>query len=103
MRTKGANTKKVCWSLKIYYPDYVVKEGTYTTLQDVADDLGLSYNQVSEMTNKGRNKTKSKYSFYPTIDLKKICDIGAIPNLLPNQTEDIGAIPNLLPNETEDY
>lgn len=84
MRTKGAKTEKDCWELKIYYPDYIVKEGTYKTLQDVANDLNLSYNQVSEFTNKGRNKTKTKYSFYPTIDLKKICkeeDIGAIEDL----------------------
>ena len=88
MRTKGAKTEKECWKLKISYPDYIVKEGTYKTLQDVATDLGLTYNQVSEMTNKGRNKTKSKYSFYPTIDLHKIDDIGAIDNLLPDPTED---------------
>ena len=32
--------------------------------------------------NKGRNKTKSKYSFYPTIDLHKIKDIAPIMNIL---------------------
>ena len=87
MRTKGAKTSKTCWELKIFYPDYIVKEGKYKTLQDVADDLGLSYNQVSEMTNKGRNKTKSKYSFYPTIHLTKIDDIAPIPNLIEDDTE----------------
>ena len=91
MRTKGAKTEKECWELKIFYSDYVVKEGIYKTLKEVADDLNLSYNQVSEFTNKGRNKTKTKYSFYPTIDLKKIItkeDIGAIDDLIPDPKED---------------
>ena len=82
MRTKGAKTEKECWKLKISYPDYIVKEGVYKTLRDVADELKLSYNQVCELTNKGRNKTKSKYSFYPTIDLQKIKDIAPIMNIL---------------------
>jgi hypothetical protein len=85
MRTKGAITNKECWSLKIYYPDYIVKEGTYRTLKEVADDLNISYNQVSELTTNGRNKTKTKYSFYPSIELKKI---GAIDNFIPDETED---------------
>ena len=72
MRTKGAKTEKSCWYLKIYYPNYVYKEQKYKTLRDVAIDLNISYNQVSELTNNGRNKGKSKYSFYPTIELYKI-------------------------------
>ena len=74
MRTKGANTKKECWCLKIYYPDknIIIKEGVYITLKDVAKDLGLSYNQTTELTSNGRNKTKNKFNFYPTIELYKI-------------------------------
>ena len=49
MRTKGAKTEKECWELKIFYPDYVVKEGTYKTLKEVACDLNLSYNQLESI------------------------------------------------------
>jgi len=102
MRTKGATTKKECWKLKIYYPDYIVKQGTYTTLKDVASDLGLSYNQTTELTNKGRNKTKNKFSFYPTIELHKIC-INPIDNLEePINSENIEEIDEFLQEKNPD-
>ena len=76
MRTKGAKTNKECWKLKISYPDHIVKEGIYKTLYEIADVLELTYNQVAELTGKGRNKTKNKYKFYPQIELSKIsCEI----------------------------
>ena len=68
MRTKGAKTNKECWSLKIYYDnsnvfvnDYIIiTQGTFKTLYDVANFLNISYNQVTELTSSGRNKTKNK-------------------------------------------
>lgn len=90
MRTKGANTKKECWCLKIYYPEtnIIIKQGQYITLKDVAKDLGLTYNQTTELTNNGRNKTKNKFKFYPKIELTKINKINPIDSLEPPIVDD---------------
>ena len=73
MRTKGASTKKECWSVKITQGDIVLCDNTYTTLRKAGEDLGLSYSQICELGPNGRNKKKSiRFKFMPTIVIEKI-------------------------------
>tara|TARA_R100000805_G_C3603635_1_gene104113 strand:- start:144 stop:521 length:378 start_codon:yes stop_codon:yes gene_type:complete len=107
MRTIGAKTNKECWTLKIYYKkdtrfndthyDKIIANGTFKTLNDISNFLGITYNQVSELTSKsGRNKTKNKYSFYPIIEITKIdC---------PNITNPIDKLePPIIDNNYEEH
>ena len=67
MRKSGDITNKICWKLIIELNDEVVLDKEFKTLKDVSNELGLSYNIVSEMV-LGRKKNKSgryepKYTF----------------------------------------
>tara|TARA_R110000803_G_scaffold83226_1_gene149377 strand:+ start:667 stop:879 length:213 start_codon:yes stop_codon:yes gene_type:complete len=67
MRKTGDITNKICWKLIIELNDEVVLDKEFKTLKDVSNELGLSYNIVSEMV-LGRKKNKSgryepKYTF----------------------------------------
>ena len=67
MRKVGDITNKICWKLIISVDDNIILEKEYRTLRDVASDLDLSYNIVSEMS-LGRKKNRNgryepKYSF----------------------------------------
>ena len=56
MRTKDAKTNKLCWKLNISCDGKLIKMGKYSTLQQIANELGMSYSQVSELTPNGRKK-----------------------------------------------
>ena len=67
MRKSGDITNKICWKLIIELNDEVVLDKEFKTLKDVSNELGISYNIVSEMV-LGRKKNKSgryepKYTF----------------------------------------
>lgn len=73
MRTKGAKTKKDCWSVTIKQGETILHKETYRTLKDAGEDLGLSYSQVCELGPHGRNKKKSiRFKFMPEIIIEKI-------------------------------
>jgi len=84
MRTKGAKTNKMCWSVKITQGNIVLHEGEYRTLRDAGIELGLTYSQICELGPHGRNKKKSiRFKFMPEIVIEKI---GAIN---PEEQEEI--------------
>tara|TARA_R110000824_G_scaffold2946_2_gene13444 strand:- start:4073 stop:4417 length:345 start_codon:yes stop_codon:yes gene_type:complete len=56
MRTKDAKTNKLCWKLNVSCDGQLIKMGKYSTLQQIASELGMSYSQVSELTPNGRKK-----------------------------------------------
>ena len=61
MRTKGANTKKLCYNLKIEINDEVIKNKDFTTLKEIADDCGFTYNRVVEMMRGRKKQLSGKY------------------------------------------
>ena len=72
MRKIGDITQKICWKLQIVVNDDIIYEQKYSTLNDIANELGYSYNVVSEMV-MGRKKNRNgKYDTQYSI--KKICD-----------------------------
>ena len=70
MRTNGAKTKKNCWSCAVIVDGVLLSSNEYKTLRDIANYLDLSYNQVVEISN--NRKTKSKGKFSPDIKINKV-------------------------------
>lgn len=74
MRTKGCKALKHRWHLKIYHPEHnlTLFEGNFSSIQTIADFLGICYHSVWELTDKGRNKRKRnhyKMKFMPKVEL----------------------------------
>lgn len=79
MRTKGAETKKLCYNVLIKQGDIELCNKDYKTLKIAAEDLGLTYSQICELGPSGRCKKKAiKFKFMPDIKITKIEHIGAI-------------------------
>lgn len=70
MRTSGAKTKKNCWSCSVIVDGVLLSSNEYKTLKDIADYLDLSYNQVVEISNNRKSKSKGKFS--PDIKIIKV-------------------------------
>jgi hypothetical protein len=84
MRTKGAETKKLCWNILIKQGDTELHNKDYKTLRLAADDLGLTYSQICELGPSGRCKKKAiKFKFMPEIVISKIAPI-QVDNHNPN-------------------
>ena len=61
MRKSGDLTKKYCWEMTIYINDKIISQNKYKTIRDIADELELSYNIVSEMIMGRKKNRKGKY------------------------------------------
>ena len=72
MRKIGDITQKICWKLQISVNNNIVYENEYSTLKDIAEELGYSYNVVSEMVMGRKKNRKGKYDTQYSI--KKIAD-----------------------------
>ena len=57
MRKKGCSTCKDCWELKVINQNEVIFQGKYKTLKEVANECGMTYNQIAEIST-GRKKPK---------------------------------------------
>ena len=72
MRKIGDITQKICWKLQIVVNDNIIYEQKYSTLKDIAEELGYSYNIVSEMVMGRKKNRKGKYDTQYSI--KKLTD-----------------------------
>lgn len=91
-RTKDCKTKKLCWRFVVSYPDrnITIIDKEYSTLSEISKETGLPYSKINDLKDGGRNKTKNTISFYPTLKLYKITNIGAIKDI--NTTESTESI-----------
>mgnify|MGYP003645913644 CR=1 FL=1 len=55
MRNKGSITIALCWKLEVINQNEIIFTKEYTTLKEIANELGMTYNQVVEMSS-GRKK-----------------------------------------------
>ena len=55
MRKKGSITLAKCWNCKVINQNETVFNDDFTTLQEIANELGLTYSQVVEISS-GRKK-----------------------------------------------
>ena len=58
MRKKGDATKINCWKCEVMNQNDVIYHNEYKTLSEVANDLGLSYSHITEIS-AGRRKQPS--------------------------------------------
>tara|TARA_R110000824_G_scaffold400786_1_gene609338 strand:+ start:320 stop:532 length:213 start_codon:yes stop_codon:yes gene_type:complete len=61
MRKVGDKTHKICWNLSIFINNKTFYEKDFSTLKDVAAELDLSYNVVSEMALGRKKNRKGRY------------------------------------------
>ena len=71
MRKNGSTTKKKCWKLIIHnFKKELVLSKDYSTLKEIATELGYTYNVVVEMSNGRKKGCKGRYdSSYEIIKL----------------------------------
>lgn len=68
MRKKGSNTLKLCWDCEVLNQNDTIFKGQYSTLKEIANELGLTYSQVVELSsgrkkdNKGRFDTNYRFT-----------------------------------------
>ena len=64
------NSRFIC---KVCVGDTELHSKEYTTLKEIAEDLGLSYQQAADIS-VGRMKkfVKGSFKYQPTIDIQKI-------------------------------
>ena len=73
MRTIGANTKKDCWNCIITdYNGFVILDKNYPSLKLIAEEIGMSLNQVSDRANGRFNKKSKRCRFDPIIKFNKL-------------------------------
>ena len=61
MRKKGSTTLKLCWKCEVINQNEIVYENQYATLKQIANDLGLSYSQVVELSSGRKKDNKRRY------------------------------------------
>tara|TARA_R100000541_G_scaffold46546_3_gene53622 strand:+ start:4283 stop:4567 length:285 start_codon:yes stop_codon:yes gene_type:complete len=90
-RRSGGLTKKLCWNCKISIQGNELHNKDYTTLKQIGEDLGISYNRVFELSTKGRKKyTTFKYEPKVTItNLKELSTTPKTPINSPKLEENI--------------
>ena len=77
MRKSGANTRKKCWKLIIInYRNEVLLSKDYSTMREIADELGYSYNIVNDMFNQRSRGRMGRYdNKYEIIKLGQDIDV----------------------------
>ena len=96
MRLKGSKTTINCWRLEVYNQNNIIFENEYRTLNEIANEIGFSYNQVVEISSGRKKQPSGRFdTTYKFIKLnKKECNEEQLEN-----TEDN----NEPPNPSEDY
>ena len=66
-------SKTNCWNCKITQQNNELHNKDYLTLKDLADDIGLSYNIVADISSKRKNNKKyDKFIYQPNIEINRI-------------------------------
>ena len=61
MRKKGSATLKKCWKCEVLNQNETIYHNEYATLKQIANDLGLSYSQVVELSSGRKKDNKGRY------------------------------------------
>jgi len=58
---------------RVYYNDYTLLNREFNNLNAVAEELGLTYHQVADISSKKKKKKDyRKFKFYPNIEITRI-------------------------------
>ena len=61
MRKKGSATLKLCWKCEVINQNETIYQNDYATLKQIANDLGLTYSQVVELSSGRKKDNKGRY------------------------------------------
>ena len=61
MRKKGSITTKLCWECEVHNQNEIIYKGQFATLKEIANELGLSYSQVVELSSGRKKDNKGRY------------------------------------------
>ena len=71
-RNKGNTQKTNCYKCKVTINDYELMPLTeFKTLRDIADTLGMTYSQISDI-NIGRVSKKYSFKYMPDIYIERL-------------------------------
>jgi hypothetical protein len=71
-RKHGATTEKNCYCCEVSINDTLLMPmREFKTLKDIAEDLGMTYNQIADISC-GRVVKKYKFKFMPSIVIHKL-------------------------------
>jgi len=61
MRKKGSITKAMCWRCDVVNQNETIYSNEYSTLKEIANDLGLSYSQIVEISAERKKQPTGRY------------------------------------------
>tara|TARA_R110000751_G_scaffold102134_2_gene196634 strand:+ start:283 stop:468 length:186 start_codon:yes stop_codon:yes gene_type:complete len=53
----------------------------YKCLKEIGEDLGLTYQQVADLSSRKDKKKYQQFKYFPNIEIKKIPNINISPNI----------------------
>ncbi len=61
------------FSCKIYHDDLnILHNQNYNNLKEIAQDLGLTYQQVADLSSRKEKKKYQQFKYFPKIEIVKI-------------------------------
>jgi hypothetical protein len=61
MRSKGSKTQSICWKLEVVNQNEIIFTKDYCTLKEVANEIGMTYNQVVELSSGRKKQPKGRF------------------------------------------
>ena len=66
-------SKKNCWNCKITLQKIELHNKDYLSLKDLADDIGLSYSIIADISSgRKKNKKYTNFIYQPVIEINRI-------------------------------
>jgi hypothetical protein len=66
------NQKKLIWDVVVRIGEDTIHDKQYISIKDIADDLNLTYQQVSDLSIGRSKRFDSNFKYQPKIQIKKI-------------------------------
>tara|TARA_R110001599_G_scaffold341334_1_gene562332 strand:- start:427 stop:627 length:201 start_codon:yes stop_codon:yes gene_type:complete len=61
------------FTCKIYHNDLnILHNENYNSLKEIAEDLGLTYQQVADLSSRKEKKKYQQFKYFPKIEIVKI-------------------------------
>lgn len=72
MRKTGSKTCAKCWKLEVMNQNAPLFSGEYSTLKEISNELGMTYNQIVELSSGRKKQPNGRYdTSYRFTKLKK--------------------------------
>jgi|TARA_Y100000310_G_C20595968_1_gene770521 hypothetical protein len=69
------NQQKLCYSCSVRIGEIILLKDRYTTLNEIAKDLNLTYQQVADISANRKSKFVNQFKYQPKIEIEKIYPI----------------------------